>query len=135
MAQNGKTALVVDDDSLSRAVITAMLEGAGWKVIEGEDGEDVIPLATRELPDLIVLDLLMPGMDGFEAYKALKEEASTGTIPVVMLSAVNDYELGEGHTAESIGDNLGVDPPEGFFGKPPDLKDFLIAIEKIMEHR
>ena len=131
MSKNHKNALVVDDDALARTIVVAMLEGKGWSVSEGEDGDDAVRLAKRQMPDLIILDLLMPGKDGFEAYKELKEEAATSHIPIVVLTAVNDFELGESHDTDSIASKLGVDPPEAFLEKPVDLKTFIATVEAV----
>ena len=122
-----KKALVVDDDPEVRSLVSLFLEGHGWETREGEDGDEAVALAVHDCPDVIILDLMMPQKDGFEAFKELREDMRTRHIPVVMLTAVNDFDLGEVHDAESIGRRLSVTPPEAFIPKPFDIDAVLAA--------
>ena len=122
-----KKALVVDDDPEVRSLVSLFLEAQGWETREGEDGDEAVALAVQDCPDVIILDLMMPGKDGFEAFKELREDLRTSHIPVVMLTAVNDYDLGEVHDAESDGRQLSVTPPEAFIPKPFDVDAVLAA--------
>ena len=131
MSEGPKHALVIDDDPMVRATIVAMLEGEGWAATEAEDGSDGCGQAQREMPDLIILDLRMPGQDGFDALKELRQDARTENIPVIMLSAINDYEIGEPHTATMIGRKVGVRAPDAFVEKPIDLKKFIRIVSEI----
>jgi type IV pilus assembly protein PilB len=79
--------LIVDDDRMIRMLVKLLLEKDGYEVIEGENGLHAVDLARRERPDLIVLDLMMPEMDGFEAIGRLRREISLATIPVIVLTA------------------------------------------------
>lgn len=115
-----RTALIVDDEPDLRTVLAVLLEEEGWATLEAEDGEVAVLLAAREQPDLILLDVMMLGKDGFEAYRELKRDFRTAHIPVIFLSAINEYDLSEHHSAESIGRRLGVPAPEGFIEKPFD---------------
>lgn len=78
--------LVVDDSSTIRAVLAKMLNQDGHFVIGAGDGETAIALACSELPDLIFLDIVMPGMNGFAVLRALRRETLTHDIPIVMIS-------------------------------------------------
>ncbi|CAM5628069.1 response regulator [Rhodanobacter lindaniclasticus] len=78
--------LVVDDSPTIRAVLGKMLAQDGHVVFKAGDGESAIELARRELPDLIFLDIVMPGMNGFAVLRALRREALTHDIPIVMIS-------------------------------------------------
>ena len=78
--------LVVDDSATIRAVLGKMLTQDGHVVFKAGDGESAIELARRELPDLIFLDIVMPGMNGFAVLRALRREALTHDIPIVMIS-------------------------------------------------
>ena len=122
-----KKALGVDDDPEVRSLVSLFLEGHGWETREGEDGDEAVALAVHDCPDVIILDLMMPQKDGFEAFKELREDMRTRHIPVVMLTAVNDFDLGEVHDAESIGRRLSVTPPEAFIPKPFDIDAVLAA--------
>lgn len=79
--------LVIDDQSGIRKALGVMLEHDGYRVITAGDGEEGLVLARKELPRLILLDVMMPGMDGFEVCKRLKENMSTQKIPVIFLTA------------------------------------------------
>src|SRR6202790_3862899 len=81
--------LLVDDDEMSRHMISARLTRLGYVVITAVDGREGIDAAREESPNLILMDLCMPGMDGFEASKQLKTDGATAHIPIVALSALN----------------------------------------------
>lgn len=74
--------LVVDDSATDRLAMTELLEGLGYAVIAAESGEEAIAIAERELPDLILMDVVMPGMTGFQATRILTKSNMTGHIPV-----------------------------------------------------
>ncbi|MCH8182179.1 MAG: response regulator [Proteobacteria bacterium] len=79
--------LVADDDPLIIRLLEHRLRHRGYDVISAPDGETALDLAIREKPDLILLDGMMPGLDGFEVLRRLKENPETIQIPVVMLTA------------------------------------------------
>ena len=85
--------LVVDDDRLLRQMVRDFLEVAGFAVAEAVDGPDGFAQATTGLPDLILLDLMMPGMDGYTVCRTLQAEPTTRAIPVVFLTASPDLSL------------------------------------------
>ncbi|WP_373529730.1 two-component system response regulator [Nostoc sp.] len=82
--------LVVDDHAASRMTAVALLGREGYEVIEADSGSIVIGLVTQKQPDLILLDVMMPGMDGFEVCQLLKQDEQTRLIPVIFLTALND---------------------------------------------
>lgn len=82
--------LIVDDTPTNLEVLLDLLENAGFKVVVAEDGESAIALAEYAPPDLILLDVLMPGMDGFETCRRLKANPATQEIPIIFLTAVSD---------------------------------------------
>ncbi len=82
-----KTVLVAEDDPDIRRLIAYSLEFAGFQVIQVQDGEDAVKVSTEKLPDVILLDVRMPRMSGYEACEKLKAQKSTRHIPVVFLSA------------------------------------------------
>jgi twitching motility two-component system response regulator PilH len=81
--------LLADDSKFLRAAHELFLKKDGFMVIKAGDGEEALQLARRELPDIIVLDLLMPKLGGMEVLKALKQDASTSQIPVIILSGLS----------------------------------------------
>ena len=84
----GKTVLLVDDSEINRKLVRENLENAGVKIIEAEDGEIAISAAEKFKPDLILMDILMPRMDGFEATSIIKGKSGLEDIPVIALTAL-----------------------------------------------
>lgn len=101
--------LVVDDEPHIREVVRRFLTTEGYDVIEAEDGGAALEKALKELPDIVLLDLTMPVMDGFEVLRDLRETPSTQNIPVILLTAVDAAE------GERTGMELGV---EHYIAKP-----------------
>jgi DNA-binding response OmpR family regulator len=85
-----RTILVVDDEAVLVETIAYNLEQAGYRVVTAADGISALEVARREHPDLIVLDIMLPGMDGLEVCRHLRRESETATIPIVMLTAKAD---------------------------------------------
>ena len=84
--------LVVDDDDSINELIKINLELSGYDVISAFDGLQGFTLAKQELPDLIVLDVMMPDVDGYTVAKRVRENASTAEIPILMLTAMGQLE-------------------------------------------
>lgn len=82
--------LIVDDTPTNLDMLLDFLEAAGFKVVVAEDGERALGLAEYAPPDLILLDILMPGIDGFETCRRLKANPATQEIPIIFLTAVSD---------------------------------------------
>ncbi len=89
-----RTVLVVDDDEGVRRLLAYELQPLGIDVLEASDGRSALEIATAERPDAILLDVLMPELDGWATLRSLKERAETRNIPVVMLSVVDDRAFG-----------------------------------------
>ena len=88
----GPTVLVVDDEVVNRRLLEAMLEREGYAVVQAASGEQALEIARRDRPGTIMLDVMMPGMDGFEALRRLKADAATRAIPVLMVTALDDRD-------------------------------------------
>jgi CheY-like chemotaxis protein len=110
--------LVVEDDPWIRSILTELLEGEGYVVTEAADGLAGLELARSEEPDVIVLDLAMPGKTGDEVLRELKDASSTRDIPVIVVSAYT-RQLGPGQIAST----------EGVIQKPFDVTDLLARLE------
>lgn len=78
--------LLIEDSPTDAAVLTQLLERNGHEVLASGNAEDGIELCKRELPDLVLMDVILPGMNGFQATRALSRDAATGNIPVVIVS-------------------------------------------------
>jgi len=101
MADEQDTILIVDDNPTNLGVLFDYLRGAGFKVLIAEDGHGALQRATYAKPDIILLDVLMPGIDGFETCRLLKENDETSDIPVIFMTALSEtvdkvrgFELG-----------------------------------------
>jgi DNA-binding response OmpR family regulator len=79
--------LVVDDSPDVRLALATILEDAGYDVVEAEDGDQVFDLAVKESPNLVLLDVMMPRVNGFDALATLKADTRTSPIPVIMVTA------------------------------------------------
>jgi len=83
-----KTILIADDDPVVLKLLEHDLTAAGYAVVQAQDGQAAVRLARRRQPDLVILDIMMPEMDGGDAGQALKDEPSTCNIPIVFLSSL-----------------------------------------------
>jgi len=85
-----ETLLIVDDTPANLSVLVEYLSGAGFALMVAEDGEDALAQTERSAPDLILLDVMMPGIDGFETCRRLKARPATRDIPVIFMTALTD---------------------------------------------
>lgn len=92
MPENKLNILVVDDDPRNVRLLEAMLLAEGYEAWSASSGEDALKLVAEKLPDLILLDVMMPGMNGFEVTEKLKSEPATNAIPVIIITALQDRE-------------------------------------------
>jgi len=84
--------LIVDDAKVDLCILRRTLESEGYKVLEASSGDSALSVANCVLPELIILDIMMPGIDGFETCQKLKENASTANIPVIFVTAKTQSE-------------------------------------------
>jgi phosphoserine phosphatase RsbU/P len=92
MTDASYTVLVVDDSLSNRLFLASILEEDGYRIIQAPDGETCLLLASMERPVLILLDVVMPGIDGFETLKRLKADPATRRIAVIMLTSLGDQD-------------------------------------------
>ncbi len=117
------TILIVEDIDLNRRLIRTLLEREGHAVIEAEDAETGIAVARERSPDLILMDIGLPGMDGLEATRILKDDTETRDIPVVAVTAhVLDEERRKCIQAGCA----------GFIGKPFDTLAFAPGLQRYL---
>lgn len=81
-----KNVLVVDDSATDTHLLSEMLKKHGFSVLTATSGEDAIDTAKKEKPDLILMDIVMPGMSGFEATRVISKDSGTASIPVIICS-------------------------------------------------
>lgn len=91
----GKHVLCIDDEALMRQLVTDVLQQHGFQVSLAPSGKDGLESARRRPPDLIVLDIMMPGMDGFEVCQEIRRDPRLQRIPVIMLTAMDSTKLNE----------------------------------------
>jgi signal transduction histidine kinase len=89
---NPPAVLIVDDQESNIRMVSALLTRSGYRVLAARNGGDALDLAANGSPDVVLLDMKMPGMDGFEVLNRLRAEASTKDLPVIFLTADNDRE-------------------------------------------
>ena len=98
MNKNSKKILVVDDEQMTTDLAKTFLEKHGFEVVIASDGEEALELAEEQAPDLILLDVMLPTIDGFEVCKKLKDNAMFKDTPILMFTAKglsSDVERGE----------------------------------------
>jgi len=117
-----KKILIADDEPNIRILVSSML-GKDYTVIEASDGEEAIDIARGQKPDFILMDILMPKVDGYIACHAIKTDPATKAIPVVMLTAVG-YELNI-----KLSQEMGAD---GYITKPFSPQDLLDTINRCL---
>ena len=123
MSHKTATLLVVDDEENNRNVIVAQLKTEGYAFITAASGEEALELIDQQLPDLILLDVMMPGISGFDVAEILKSEERTATIPIIMITA-----LGDGNS-RLTGLTSGV---EEFLTKPVSRAELLMRVRNLL---
>ena len=111
--------LVVEDNPANMTLATFLLKSAGHTVLSATDAESGLTLARSEQPDLILMDIQLPGMDGLEATALLKADATTRAIPVIALTAL--AMKGDEERIRAAG-------CDGYIGKPLAYREFLATI-------
>jgi diguanylate cyclase (GGDEF)-like protein/PAS domain S-box-containing protein len=117
------TVLIVDDEPLNCRLLEALLAPEGYRTITANSGEEALAEVHRRPPDLILLDAMMPGLDGYEVAKLLKEGPTTSNIPVIMVTAEID------HSARLAGLQAGA---EEFLTKPVDRVELWLRVRNLL---
>jgi len=115
--------LVVDDERQNRTLLEAMLAPEGFEVVTAASGEEAIAVVTHQPPDLILLDLMMPGMDGYDVARRVKGNLATRNIPIIMITAHGDRD------ARMRGLGAGA---EDFLGKPVDRAELTVRVKNLL---
>ena len=123
---SGGCVLVVDDEPLNRALLHDMLEARGYAITEAEDGPQALRLVVEQPPDVILLDVMMPGMDGFQVCRQLKSNPKTAPIPVLMVTALTERK------ERLMGIEAGAND---FLGKPIDLQDVAVRVRNAVHSK
>jgi two-component system, OmpR family, phosphate regulon response regulator PhoB len=133
MEKEKRKILVVDDELDMRVYISAVLETSGYRAIVTKNGREGVEKAIETKPDLIVLDVMMPGEGGVLMYRTLKTDTNLNKIPVVMLSAVKKEIFF--HYLKMLNAKMknNISEPEAYLEKPPDHEDLLKVIKKLLK--
>jgi signal transduction histidine kinase len=118
--------LVVDDLRVNRKLVVAYLQEEGYGFVEAESGERALELAAETKPDLILLDVMMPGMSGFETARKLKEQSPDAHVPIIFVSALDD------RAARLSGLQIGADE---YLTKPIDRVELLVRVRNLLALR
>jgi DNA-binding response OmpR family regulator len=124
-AMNDKI-LIVDDEPQLSSMLADVLSDAGYEAQTADNGRDALDAVRRDPPDLMLLDVQMPKLDGFEVAARLKSDPATAAIPIIMLSAM------EGRGARVIGLESGA---EEYLSKPFDQAELLARIRNLLSLR
>ncbi|MGE5270977.1 MAG: response regulator [Thiohalocapsa sp.] len=116
----GKSVLIVEDNPLNMKLFAAMVGAQGCRVLQAEDGQRGLDLAQQQHPDLIIMDVQLPGMSGLEVTQALKADPETCDIPIIVT------------TAYAYDDEVRASGCDGFMAKPIAIAEFLEMVETLM---
>jgi len=117
--------LVVDDDSVFRTLVKGFLENTGYRLLFAEDTIQATSLAIRERPDVILLDIQLPGGDGFTVITRLKSNTHTREIPIIVISALDDTDA-MASRATALGASASL-------AKPISKAELLDTIERVLQ--
>lgn len=118
-AMTDKKVLVADDEQSITELVAFALEMEGFQVIQAPDGLEALRLVREERPDLAMVDIMMPGMDGREVSRRIKEDPKTASIPVLLFSAAPNPDIADAKA-------------DGFMPKPFDVNQLVEAVRKHM---
>ena len=116
--------LIVDDSPTEMYKLTGMLEKHGHEVLKAENGADGVALARLEKPDVVLMDIVMPGLNGFQATRQLTKDPETGNIPVIVVTT-KDQE-----TDMVWAQRQGA---KGYLTKPVDEEQLILKVKKVLE--
>ena len=120
----GKKILVADDEQQLALALKIRLQSQGYEVVTAHDGQAALTMAAKEKPDLIILDVLMPVMDGYSCVRELNTRFGRGKIPVIVLTA-----------RERMKDLFELEGVEDYVIKPFDHEDLFLRIERTFKRR
>ena len=118
------TVLIVEDHEKNMKLARDVLQAKGYRTLEAVTGEEGVRLAREQLPDLVLMDIQLPGISGIEAFRQIRGDARTARIPVVALTASVTA------TDRSAINAAGFD---AFVSKPINLKEFLDTVKRLAE--
>jgi len=118
------TVLIIEDNEKNMKLARDVLQAKGYKTLEAVTGEDGVMLAKQHVPDLVLMDIQLPGINGIEAFKQIRGDAKTAKVPVVALTASVTPTDRSAITAAGF---------DAFVSKPINLKEFLETVKRLVE--
>jgi DNA-binding response OmpR family regulator len=118
------TILVIEDDSMTTRIVEMMLSYEGYRILCASDGPQGVRMAQDHHPDLVVLDLMLPGQNGYEVLQELRAEPRTANVPVVILSAKTQPH--DKHTAATLG-------ADAYLTKPYSRLDLVAVVGSLLD--
>ena len=122
--QNGKTVLLVEDNPHNRKIFSGMLTHAGFRVVEAVDGNEAMAKVASEHPDLVLMDLSIPGVDGWECTRRIKADDATKQIPIIALTA---------HAMRGDEDRARAAGCDGYLSKPISPKRVVEEVKRVLK--
>jgi len=122
--ETGSKILVVDDEPQNRLLLKLFCEKWGYRVLEASDGSEALELTRAEVPDVVIMDVMMPGMDGFSATREIKKDPRTAFIPVIIVTALDARE------DRLRGIEAGADD---FLTKPIDMEELKLRLKNTLK--
>ena len=116
--------LIVEDNDKNMKLARDVLRAKGYQTLEAVTGEEGVKLAKEKKPDLVLMDIQLPGINGIEAFRQIRADAGTKSIPVVALTASVTPTDRSAITAAGF---------DAFLGKPINLKEFLETVKRLVE--
>ncbi len=119
-----ETILIVEDSPLNRKLVETVLSPYGYNLLDAKNGEEAIEVATREHPDLILMDMKMPKLDGYEATRILKSRPDMANVPIVALTA---------HAMEEERERAIQSGCDGYITKPINTRTFPSLVRQYLD--
>lgn len=119
----GKRVLVVEDDAQNSYLIRFILEQSGYEVLLAGDGEQALEAAHSEKPDIVLMDILLPKMDGYEATRRMRQDPALKSVPVIALTA---------YSMKGDRERILAAGCDGYISKPIDPENFVTEMESFL---
>jgi DNA-binding response OmpR family regulator len=121
--RNARVVLVAEDEADIRELVAYRLERAGYEVVSAPDGETAFELAVQHKPDLAILDIMMPKLNGYDLTRRIRAEESIATTPIILLTAsAQDDSVSEGFEAGA----------DDYIAKPSSPQELLARVEAVL---
>ena len=135
----GNLVLIADDNADIQAVLGILLRGAGFQTVTAYDGEEAVSLAAQMQPDLVLMDLVLPRLDGLAAARKIRKLAGLASVPIVGCSAYDPDEASEwveeDDALKLTGATFSAKPLNAFLRKPTDFSTLLMVMHQLLKQQ